>query len=104
MGTRWNVSNGKYILIWHDKWLPIEPPFKLSSPNMGENRPAFVSQFMDVENRKWKIDKIYCLFNENEAKIVLSTPIVSPQFEDSLRWPLHREIGISLYSPKAKSS
>ncbi|OMO73078.1 reverse transcriptase [Corchorus capsularis] len=85
-GTRWNISNGEEVLIWHDKWIPNLPFFRVTSQPPNKNRLHLVRDLIDPARRKWKEDVISQLFNRDEAKSIVQIPIGPPNIHDKLVW------------------
>ncbi|PNX65765.1 hypothetical protein L195_g062761, partial [Trifolium pratense] len=74
-GARWRIGNGLKVKIWEDSWLPRQVDFKVRSPNQGLVDASLVSDLIDPDTKQWDKELVSTIFNQFEAKQILSIPI-----------------------------
>ena len=82
MGMRCRVGNGMSIQIGIDSWLPdLHDPF-IKSVLPDDIKTAKVSSLLKVDGFEWDEDVISDLFNDSEARTILSIPLSIRRIED----------------------
>ncbi|XP_042984282.1 uncharacterized protein LOC122313374 [Carya illinoinensis] len=85
-GLVWRVGNGKSIKIWGDKWIPRFSSFKVQSPLKILEPEAKVEKLIEEGCGRWKADLIKEIFTEEEADLILNTPISQTNLDDKQIW------------------
>ncbi|KAH1047625.1 hypothetical protein J1N35_038409 [Gossypium stocksii] len=71
MDIKWNVSNGRNILIWDDKWLSDHnDDGRVRSPCLRANGPILVHHIFNNDINDWNYDMIDSWFSEEENKVI----------------------------------
>ncbi|KAL5555671.1 hypothetical protein UlMin_037907 [Ulmus minor] len=83
-GARWKIGCGKDTYIYHDRWLPRDGCFKISSPRVLGNF-AKVNDIITASG-SWDSSLIRCSFHPDEAEAILSLPRPRHSCPDSLIW------------------
>ncbi|GKU89304.1 hypothetical protein SLEP1_g3458 [Rubroshorea leprosula] len=73
LGARWNVGNGQDILIYHDKWVPTLPGFKVTSLPTNNSVFSYVCDLFD-DHGDWAAPKLNQLFSSEECWEILKIP------------------------------
>ncbi|MBA0775666.1 hypothetical protein Gotri_010784 [Gossypium trilobum] len=87
-GSSWQVGSGKSILVWDIAWLPGDRPYIIRSPRV--NEVNFVTDLIDEHSGKCKESVVNIIVNDQEARRILSTPLVQYGLLDMLRWCLKK--------------
>ncbi|XP_062080600.1 uncharacterized protein LOC133785369 [Humulus lupulus] len=82
-GSRWRIGNGNSVNVLKDPWIPRPRTFRIFDQN-------FVREDLHVidlkhENGDWDEVMLKCLFNEENANLILSLPCSDTNLEDKLR-------------------
>ncbi|XP_058748529.1 uncharacterized protein LOC131621495 [Vicia villosa] len=91
---RWQVGNGKSVIIWKDNWIPSSLIDKVVS-RIGNFSDAIVDGVIDPDQRQWRKDLVLSAFNDYEANQILSISISYRLPEDKLIW--YDEKNVSYY-------
>ncbi|GLT45022.1 hypothetical protein SLA2020_188880 [Shorea laevis] len=70
LGTRWNVGDGKDILIYEDAWIPTLPQFKVLSAPQAESIYSHVCDLLD-ERGNWDDHKLSNCFTNEEGREIM---------------------------------
>ncbi|CAH9094451.1 unnamed protein product [Cuscuta europaea] len=97
--TRRRVGNGVDVQVWADAWLPGQGSGKISSIRRRSVRDMNVAALHDITGKKWNVDKICSLFNEEDKKLILSIPISAQDRKDGYWWKGETN---GLYSVKSR--
>ncbi|XP_062118476.1 uncharacterized protein LOC133832109 [Humulus lupulus] len=84
LGARWRIGDGNDVSILKDPWIPRPNTFKIYDV-------PFIPPDLKVIDLKrsdgsWDEVMIKCIFNEDDAKLMLSLPCSSVQLRDKLLW------------------
>lgn len=82
----WRVGNGYSINLWHEKWIPSLPFFKVHSPRATESWCEKLSDIIDPRQRSWKEDLLLEMFSTLQIKAIKSIPISFGATEEKLIW------------------
>lgn len=85
-GYRWVLGNGASIEVANDPWLRGRPDFRVdqhANYNVGHAR---VSEFMAGDTKTWDVRKVEEVFNEEDARLILSTCIPQSETLDRNAW------------------
>ena len=85
-GSRWKVGNERLIHIWEDKWLPTPTTYKVISPLQPFNDFPMVSDLIDEDSKRWKVDTLKSLFLPFEVETILNIPLSYRLLEDKIIW------------------
>ncbi|XP_050240921.1 uncharacterized protein LOC126689786 [Quercus robur] len=85
-GVRWRVGNGSNIHIWGDKWLPTSSTYKIASPRQFLHQDTRVSELIDQDSARWKVNVLDALFFPYEADVIKGIPISSSLPPDKMIW------------------
>lgn len=84
--SRWRVGDGTTIRILEDRWLPDKVnPFVSTNP-YPYLEAATVSSLKNAQDTGWDEDVISDIFNERDAKLILSIPLAMCSRKDKLIW------------------
>ncbi|KAL5564766.1 hypothetical protein UlMin_027930 [Ulmus minor] len=83
-GARWKIGCGNDTYIYHDRWLPRDGCFKISSPRVLGNF-AKVNDIITASG-SWDSTLIRSSFHHDEAEAILSLPRPRHSCPDSLIW------------------
>ncbi|KAL5541281.1 hypothetical protein UlMin_042503 [Ulmus minor] len=83
-GARWKIGCGNDTYIYHDRWLPRDGCFKISSPRVLGNF-AKVNDIITASG-SWDSSLIRSSFHHDEAEAILSLPRPKHSYPDSLIW------------------
>ncbi|KAL5577665.1 hypothetical protein UlMin_019364 [Ulmus minor] len=83
-GARWKIGCGNDTYIYHDRWLPRDGCFKISSPRVLGNF-AKVNDIITASG-SWDSSLIRSSFHHDEAEAILSLPRSRHSYPDSLIW------------------
>ncbi|KAL5574815.1 hypothetical protein UlMin_016514 [Ulmus minor] len=83
-GARWKIGCGNDTYIYHDRWLPRDGCFKISSPRDLGNF-AKVNDII-IASGSWDSSLIRSSFHPDEAEAILSLPRPRHSYPDSLIW------------------
>ncbi|KAL5550781.1 hypothetical protein UlMin_000957 [Ulmus minor] len=83
-GARWKIGCGNDTYIYHDRWLPRDGCFKISSPRVLGNF-AKVNDIITALG-SWDTPLIRSSFHHDEAEAILSLPRPKHSYPDSLIW------------------
>ncbi|CAH9096129.1 unnamed protein product [Cuscuta europaea] len=84
--TRRCVGNCIDVQVWADAWLPGQGSGKISSIRPRGVRDMNVAALCDIAGKKWNVDMICSLFNEDDKKLILSIPISAQDKKDGYWW------------------
>ncbi|KAL5560825.1 hypothetical protein UlMin_037036 [Ulmus minor] len=83
-GSRRKIGSGEDTFIYHDRWLPRDGVFKISSPRvLGELDK--VSSLITASG-SWDSNLIRASFHPDEAEAILSLPLPRRNIPDSFLW------------------
>ncbi|KAG6626244.1 hypothetical protein CIPAW_15G035300 [Carya illinoinensis] len=85
-GMVWRVGNRKNIRIWKDKWLPKPKTFQVQTYTNTLDSECLVEALIDEESRAWRVDLVQAVFNEEEAKIIVSISFSKTGANDKRIW------------------
>ncbi|OVA11761.1 hypothetical protein BVC80_41g54 [Macleaya cordata] len=86
-GYCWSVGDGKNICIWDDPWIPDLPGFRVTRPQVINNRPIFWVCNLFIPNAKaWDTVLIRTLFDPAAAHAILKIPIPQSVVPDKIIW------------------
>ncbi|KAL5550989.1 hypothetical protein UlMin_001165 [Ulmus minor] len=83
-GARWKIGCGNDTYIYHNRWLPRDGCFKISSPRVLGNF-AKVNDIITASG-SWDSSLIRSSFHHDEAEAILSLPRPRHSRPDSLIW------------------
>ncbi|XP_074266604.1 uncharacterized protein LOC141589883 [Silene latifolia] len=88
----WQVGCPSFLDIWKDKWiygLSLGQLLGLSDHEI-YMKPALNVCHLQNADGTWKVDVVYSLCGETMAPYILSIPLSSEDFDDSLFWALNK--------------
>ena len=85
-GSRWRVGNERLIHIWEDKWLLTPTTYKVISPPQPFDDFPMVSDLIDEDSKRWKVDTLKSLFLPFEVETILNIPLSYSLLEDKIIW------------------
>jgi hypothetical protein len=85
-GLLWRVGDGRSIKIWGEKWLPAPTTYCVQSIPRSLDENSKVSDLIDQESRRWKVEFIHTEFMEEEANTILGIPLNPLLLKDKLIW------------------
>lgn len=81
------VGDGVDIDVWKDPWVPCLEGYKPMPRNsMAEMGPLTVSSLINSTNRKWDIQKLNNLFNDDSVEAILKINLTRSARRDKLLW------------------
>ncbi|XVF18597.1 hypothetical protein REPUB_Repub11eG0036600 [Reevesia pubescens] len=86
IGAHWRVGDGYQLDIWRDKWLCNPPSYKVTYNEPVTPTPMRVASLIDEDTRCWKVNEVMELFEQNEAEMILTTPLSRTSCPDTLIW------------------
>ena len=69
-----------------DKWIPNHPDNKILFPVEYDEWEWRVSDLIDWSVHQWDRERIYMLFNQFDAEVILRIPLSRRQVQDKLVW------------------
>ena len=87
-GKMWQVSNGRSIMIWKDKWLPSPSTYEVVSPVNYKPEDSRVAELIDEEKGAWKTDLVSNVFFPHEADLIYGIALCANMPEDKQVWVL----------------
>ncbi|GER26244.1 hypothetical protein STAS_01885 [Striga asiatica] len=75
LGLRVRIGDGKGTKISETTWIPFNPRFKLLGGSCKDPNLIWVSQLMDIDNRRWKRNLILRNFHILDAEAILRIPL-----------------------------
>ncbi|XP_042969072.1 uncharacterized protein LOC122301754 [Carya illinoinensis] len=85
-GMRWRVGDGKKIKIWGHKWLSTPTSFSVQSPVSVLSLESNVEELLGERKGEWNEERVKAIFEEVEAKQILSIPLSKGMVEDKEIW------------------
>jgi hypothetical protein len=85
-GLVWSVGNGLSIPIWGARWLPTPTSFLVQTAPRMLPFNSIVSCLIDLDTKRWNLDLLSVLFNEEEARVISNIPISPSLHPDRLVW------------------
>ncbi|KAL3530159.1 hypothetical protein ACH5RR_009481 [Cinchona calisaya] len=82
----WRIGSSESVDIWEDRWLPKPRNFKIMSKHPGRSDVQYVSQLIDSESRRWKMDLLRSLFWPDEVDLIRDMQLSLYHSEDRLMW------------------
>ncbi|KAL5545019.1 hypothetical protein UlMin_008803 [Ulmus minor] len=83
-GSRRKIGSGNDTYIYHDRWLPRDGSFRISSPQvLGELSKV---SLLKTATGQWNSSLITDSFHPDEAASILSLPTPNRPTDDSLTW------------------
>ncbi|KAL5568114.1 hypothetical protein UlMin_024689 [Ulmus minor] len=83
-GSHWKIGSGNDTYIYHDRWLPRDGSFRISSPRvLGELSKV---SLLKTATGQWNSSLITDSFHPDEAAAILSLPTPNRPIADSLTW------------------
>ncbi|XP_062080800.1 uncharacterized protein LOC133785597 [Humulus lupulus] len=83
-GSRWRIGDGNNVRILEDPWIPRPRSF------MVYDKPFLPSGLRVIDLKKndgcWDVEMIKCLFNEEDAMLILGIPCSEHHLPDKLLW------------------
>ncbi|XP_017625048.2 uncharacterized protein LOC108468690 [Gossypium arboreum] len=96
-GLVWQIGNGNSVNIWNDPWLPGHENNRLSVQSINTSWTT-VNQLIDFESSTWRKEVIRSLFDEDQARRILSILLGCQSSHDLLVWKFE---GSGTYSVKS---
>ena len=87
-GRRWQVGNGRSIMIWKDKWLPSPSTYEVVSPVNYIPEDSRVVELIDEEKGAWKTNLVSNVFFPHEADLIYGIALCANMPEDKQVWAL----------------
>ena len=87
-GRRWQVGNGRSIMIWKDKWLSSPSTYEVVSPVNNIPEDSRVVELIDEEKGAWKTDLVCNVFLPHEADLICGIALCTNLPEDKQVWAL----------------
>lgn len=81
-GIRWRINNGEKVQIYGDNWVPNKPTLKILSDH--KLLVTTTVSFFISDIGQWKADLVHSLFAVDEARCILSLPLLSGREGDRL--------------------
>lgn len=85
-GLRWQVQNGASIDFWEGKWIPSTSNFKINTPKPPNPVTELVSDVIDHQRGKWKVEQLEKEVSPVELETILKIPLPVFQRNDKLIW------------------
>ena len=83
---RWQVSDGKSIRIWKDKWILTPSTFRVISPRILLPLDQITDILIDANRGTWTTDLVRELFINFEVETILSIPLSIRMPKDKMVW------------------
>jgi hypothetical protein len=78
-GVCYLVGDGNSINVWKDLWIPWSQNFKPTPIVPGEDQePMLVSNLIHPSTRRWKVDLLINLFEDESVEAILKIKIPQP--------------------------
>ncbi|XP_071722530.1 uncharacterized protein [Rutidosis leptorrhynchoides] len=84
--TGWKIGDGKTIKIHEDLWLPTR---RLIGP-ANKEEPRLVADLIESDSKKWNVNRVTALFQENIANEILAQPLCLHSRPDKLVWTANK--------------
>lgn len=95
-GLRWQVSDGKSINFWEDKWIPTLQDFKVQST---KPTGCDISRVPDViRGGAWEVTKLKSILSEEGVQAITSISLPFFPTQDKLIWHFMKQ---EVYSVKS---
>ncbi|CAH9124076.1 unnamed protein product [Cuscuta epithymum] len=85
-GIRQRVGDGKETMVWGHAWLPGKGDGKVKSPRPPGVQDMNVTALVTEDGNAWNVARVKELFNEEEAKVILSIPRSNRRVRDGISW------------------
>ena len=85
-GCRWQIGNGDFARIWHDRWLPRPSSFCPTTPPTTLPGDARVSSLLNELTGEWRSDLVKQIFMQDDSNVILSMPRNHSQAANRLVW------------------
>ncbi|XP_058784773.1 uncharacterized protein LOC131659623 [Vicia villosa] len=90
-GTRWRIGTGEKVSVARGRWIPGNTGFKICGPVRASDDNLMVSDLVDSDLGSWQKEKIFALFNEEDAKQIISIPLSTSGLEDKIIWHFEKD-------------
>jgi len=87
-GRRWQVGNGRSIMIWKDKWVAYSSTYEVVSPVSCMLEDSRVATLIDEGNGAWKNDLERQVFLPHEADLIYGIALSTNLLADKQVWAL----------------
>ena len=87
-GKRWQVGNGRSIMIWKDKWLPSPSTYEVVFLVNYIPEDSRVAELIDEEKGAWKTDLMSKVFFRHEADLICGIALCANMPKDKQVWAL----------------
>ncbi|XP_058195012.1 uncharacterized protein LOC131311532 [Rhododendron vialii] len=85
-GLRWQVSGGREINFWEDKWVPSIQNFKVNTPKPHGCQIQKVSEVIRPGMQGWDVNKLRRVISEDEVNAIVKIALPSNPRRDRLIW------------------
>lgn len=86
IGTAWRIGNGESVKSFRDKWIGVKQYTRPMHKQARNEALEKVSDFIDPINVKWIEHRVRECFVEDDANIILATPLSQRRPPDKLVW------------------
>ncbi|GER38093.1 RNA-directed DNA polymerase (reversetranscriptase)-related family protein [Striga asiatica] len=97
-GLRIKIGDGRNTKIWNEPWIPSSPNFRLIGRYENHHNLEWVHQLMAANGREWNTNLIRSIFEEQDIKAILNTPLKNPQNSDKVVWHYDQKGNFSVKS------
>lgn len=85
-GSLLKVGTGETINVWTDPWIPDANNTRITTPVIQGLEEITVNNLFSNEGRQWDHDLIRDIFNDYDAKKIISIPLSQSTGEDTWIW------------------